>query len=361
MSKAAKRRAIADKIAADIPKLRKEIADRRRHLAQAKTRALAPNLRLCEKLKLDLNQNRGWIVVAPSWFAAWSRYAPAIAKAEGALARALQRLPAAIAKAEDAETADREEAAKRAAIRARNVGLMRRLDALREDAPSIQKRWAAERRAEEKRLKKLKAKLEQRTHKDRSQLPDFMTKPVATLPPPIEQPDLTTPDPAEVAPPPREGLIPGQYRYVDPDRLGLNLLDADPLPPSWTPRHVGKRLIEAHDVLRRLPMNVRPQGYSALWPEYTHDFGELVVQAGAQTIAMGRNSVLKVASADEVARMNEALEWIVRFVTRMNAWAAGYLNSWASDRDATPDDDGAPHDLLKFIADALNEANEVVR
>lgn len=345
MSKAAKRRAIAAKIAADIEQLRKEIVDRRRHLEQAKARALA-------------KPRKGKLIAG--WFDAWARHAPSIAKAEGALARALRRLPAAIEKAEDAQTQEREVTAQRAAIRARNVGLMRRLDALRDAAPSIQKKWDAERRAEEKRLKKLKKAIEARTHKDRSPLPEFMAKAApAPLPPPIEQPDLTAED--DVAPPPREGLIPGTYRFVDPDRLGLNLLDADPLPASWTPRHVGKRLIEAHDVLRRLPMNVWPQGYSALWPEYMHEAGELAIQAGAQTLAMGRNSVQKIASADEVARMNEALEWIVRFVTRWNAWAASYLNEWASDRDAKPDDDGAPHDLLKFIADALNAKNEVVR
>lgn len=342
MSKAAKRRAIADKIARDIERLRKEAADRRAHLAQVKARALA---------------KPGKGKLSGGWFAAWARHAPALAAAEGALARALRRLPDAVSKTEDAETQDREENRQRAAIRARNVGLMRRLDALRDHAPALKKQWDEDRRGEEKRLKKLKKKLEARTRKDITARPDWMKRPVA-LPPPIAQPDLTVDDGADT--PPREGLIPGTYRVLPPERLRLNLLDDEPLPGSWTPRHVGKRLIEAHDVLRRLPMNVRPQGYSALWPEYTHDAGELAIQAGAQTLALGRNAIIKVASSDEVARMNEAMQWIWQYLAGCNAWALGALNAWAADRDATPDDCPVI-DLLEFIADALNAAKEVVR
>lgn len=343
MSKAAKRRATADKLAMQIAQLRKEIADRRAHLAQSKARALA-------------KPHNGKL--AAGWFAAWSRHAPAIAKAEGSLARALSRLSIASEKAQDAETQEREVSRRRAAIRARNVGLMRRLDALREAAPAINKQWQAERAEEDKRLKKLKKKIEARTRKDINRRPDWMRKPVA-LPPPIEQPNLSV-DEAYI-PPPREGLIPGEYKLIDPARLRINLLDDEPLPRAWNARHVGKRLIEAHDVLRRLPMNVRPQGYSALWPEYAHDFGELVVQAAADTLTLGRNAIMKTASSDEVARMNEALQWIWQYLAGCNAWALGAMNYWASKRDATPDDDDAPTDLLQFVADALNAAKEVVR
>jgi hypothetical protein len=345
MSKAAKRRAMAEKLTQTIAQLLKEIADRRIHLAQAKARATA-------------KPHKGKLIAG--WFDAWSRHAPAIAKAEGSLRRALSRLPIANEKAADAETQEREIDRQRAAIRARNVGLMRRLDALREGAAAVTKRWNAERAEEEKRLKKLKKKIEARTRKDLNARPDWMKKPIA-LPPPIEQPadlGLAVDYPQ---PPPREGLIPGTYRVMDPEKLRFNLLDDEPLPANWTARHVGKRLIEAHDVLRRLPMNVRPQGYSALWPEYTHDAGELAIQAGAETLAIGRNAIIKTASTDEVARMNEALQWIIQYLSGCNAWSLSALNYWASQRDATPDDDTAPVDLLQFVAEALIAANEVVR
>jgi hypothetical protein len=349
VSNAAKRRAIVDKLSADIARLLKEIEDRRVHLAQVRARALA-------------KPHKGKLIAG--WFDAWSRHAPPIARAEGSLRRALSRAAVATEKAEDAATQEREQTRQRAAIRARNVGLMRRLDALREEAPAIKQRWAAERREEEKRLKKLKKRLQDRTRKDLSARPDWMKKPVA-LPPPIAQPDLTAEDPADLSPP-REGLIPGTYRLIDPARLdparlSFSLLDDEPLPPAWNARHVGRRLIEAHDVLRRLPMNVRPQGYSALWPEYQHTAGELAIQAGAQTLAIGRNAIIKTASSDEVARMNEALGWPIQFLAHANFWALSALNNWASNRDATPDDPDAPDDMLKFIAEALNAAREPVK
>jgi hypothetical protein len=340
---AAQRRAIADKIAADIPRLRKEIADRRAHLAQAKARALAKPHKC---------------YLTAGWFDAWSRHAPAIAKAEGSLARALKRLPQATAKAAFAEGQERKAAAVRATIRARNVGLMRRLDALREEAPAIQSKWAADRRGEEKRLNKLKKQLEKRTRRDITSRPDWMKKPLA-LPPPIEQPDFSVVD-AEI-PPPREGLIPGTYRVIDPARFSLGLLNPDPLPTRWTSRHVGTRLIEAHDVLRRMPASIWPKGYGAMWPAYAYDAGELAVQAGAGTLQMGRNLIVRTASADEVARMNEALDWIMQFLSGCNYWSLAALNGWASSIEATPDDKDAPTDLLEFIAKALNAANEVVR
>jgi hypothetical protein len=343
VSNAAKRRAIVDKLASQIGQLTKEIADRRVHLAQAKARALA-------------KPHKGKLIAG--WFDAWSRHAPPIARAEGSLRRALTRAAAATEKAEDAATQERELTRQRAAIRARNIGLMRRLDALREAAPGLKAKWDAERANEEARLKRLRKKLEARTHKDLMTPQNWTPRP--SLPAPIEQPADLAVDPAD-PPPPREGLIPGTYRLMDPARLEFHLLDDEPLPSNWTPRHVGRRLIEAHDVLRRLPMNVRPQGYSALWPEYTHEFGELVVQADAYTLALGRNAIIKTASSDEVARMNEAMGWIVQYLAGCNAWALSALNGWASKRDATPDDDDAPDDLLKFIADALNAAKEVVR
>jgi hypothetical protein len=353
MSDAAQRRAIADKIAADVARLRKEIADRRAHLVQAKARTLS---KLCRRDIVAGERIR--IVEEASWFTAWSRYAPAVAKAEGALSRALKRRPAAILKAEFAEGQERKAAAIRATIRARNVALMRTLDALKEAAPAIDQRWKVERKDEEKRLKKLKKQLEKRTRRDITARPDWMKKPLA-LPPPIEQPNFSEVE-AEI-PPPREGLIPGTYRVIDPARFSLGLLNPDPLPTRWNARHVGVRLIEAHDVLRRMPASIWPKGYGAMWPAYSHSAGELAIQAGAGTLQMGRNLIVRTASADEVARMNEALDWIMQFLSGCNYWSLAALNGWASSSEATPDDKDAPTDLLEFIAAALNAAKEVVR
>jgi hypothetical protein len=120
-------------------------------------------------------------------------------------------------------------------------------------------------------------------------------------------------------------------------------------------------LIEAHEILQRLPMSIWPKGYGAMWPAYTHDAGELAIQAGAGTLELGRNAVIRTASADEVARMNEALEWVIQFLSDCNPWSLAALNGWASSSDADPDAADVPRDLLEFIAEALNAAKEVVR
>ena len=231
-----------------------------------------------------------------------------------------------------------------------------RLDRLKAEQPNITEQWNAERAGEARRLKKLKGKIEKRTRKDMTKHAMF-PMPVK-LPEVPQQPDLSEPE--ADAPPPREGLIPGTYRIVDPDRLGV-LLDPDPLPPIWTPRHVGARLIEAMEVLQCSPGRVGPKGYGAMWPAYRHESGELAHQAGAGTLAIGRNVVRRTVGADEAARANEALLWPMQFLNHVNAWALLALNYWASDPEATPEDEDAPRDMLKFIADCLNAAKEPVR
>lgn len=278
-----------------------------------------------------------------------------------------QRADAKAAKAEAKAAAAAEKAARKAAREAAqaaaqkrrdaiNAAIGARLDRLNAEQPDITARWNAERAEEEKRLKKLKAKIEKRTRKDMTKHAMFqMPVPLPEIP---QQPDLSEPE--ADAPPPREGLIPGTYRVVDPDRLG-GLLDPEPLPPVWTPRHVGSRLIEAMDVLQRAPDRVGPKGYGAMWPAYRHESGELAHQAGAGTLSIGRNVIRRVVGADEAARANEALLWPMQFLNHVNAWALLALNYWASDPEATPEDEDAPRDMLKFIADCLNAAKEPVR
>jgi len=342
MGKAAKRRAIANKLAADIARLTKEIADRRANMIKARERS-------------EAKPHKSALVAG--WFDAWARHTPPIARAVGALEQAKKRLPIAIEKAEEAESRAREAAKLKQKIAVANIGIVRRLDALRADAPAIQKRWTEERREEEKRIKKLKKQLERRTTQDRqAQRPDWWRKPIP-LPPPIEQPTAVD-DEVDTIEPPREGLIPGTFKIIDPSRLGAGLLDADPLPAVWTWRYVGVRLIEAHAVIRRLPATIWPKGYGAAWPAYKFEAGELAVQAGAGTLAMGRNIIVRTASVDEIARANEAIAWPLQFL-HSEIWAAQAVNTWAMDDDADPDT--GPEDLLQFMADKLNAAKEPVR
>lgn len=71
---------------------------------------------------------------------------------------------------------------------------------------------------------------------------------------------------------------------------------------SWTPTLVEERLVEAADVLKRLP-KVKVQGYYSLWPRYIHEFADLV---GQEPPELG----LPPPSAAAISRMDETMAWL---------------------------------------------------
>ena len=91
---------------------------------------------------------------------------------------------------------------------------------------------------------------------------------------------------------------------------------------EWTPDEVEDRLIEAADVLRRLPEE-RVQGYFNVWPEFVHDFADKV----GQTPEPMRRPPPQAAT---ITRMEEALEWI-RFLAIDDGklvWARAERTPW---------------------------------
>ncbi len=71
---------------------------------------------------------------------------------------------------------------------------------------------------------------------------------------------------------------------------------------DWTLERVEDRLIEAADVLGRLPEE-RVQGYFSVWPEVVRSFADMV----GQTPEPMRRPPPPAAA---ITRMEEALEWI---------------------------------------------------
>lgn len=68
---------------------------------------------------------------------------------------------------------------------------------------------------------------------------------------------------------------------------------------KWTPLMVEERLVEAADVLRRLP-DTRLQGYVSLWPPYIQE------SRSAEDTPLRRPP----PSAAAITRMDEALPWL---------------------------------------------------
>jgi Domain of unknown function (DUF6362) len=90
----------------------------------------------------------------------------------------------------------------------------------------------------------------------------------------------------------------------------------------WTPLMVEERLVEAADVMRRLP-DVRAPGHFNTWPKVLHEFADLVSQAPPR---------LKrpPPSSDAISRAEEALQWL-RWLEGEDAklvWARASNQPW---------------------------------
>ncbi len=71
---------------------------------------------------------------------------------------------------------------------------------------------------------------------------------------------------------------------------------------EWTTHEVETRLVEAADVLKRLPEQ-KVRGYFNVWPEMVYDFSDKV----GQTAEPMRRPP---PSASSITRMEETLEWL---------------------------------------------------
>jgi len=73
--------------------------------------------------------------------------------------------------------------------------------------------------------------------------------------------------------------------------------------PVWTPKLVEARLAEAAAVLKRLP-DARVRGYFNTWPNYSHEFADLVGESPRET-------TLPPPSSSAISRMEETLGWTI--------------------------------------------------
>src|SRR4051812_44030504 len=77
------------------------------------------------------------------------------------------------------------------------------------------------------------------------------------------------------------GRVHGQ-RDVDPDRVTgwwQERAQRYEAPPTWTIGHVDRRLVQAFEVLLRLPMQTAPKGFGSAMPAYRYEWEDLLAQA----------------------------------------------------------------------------------
>jgi hypothetical protein len=89
------------------------------------------------------------------------------------------------------------------------------------------------------------------------------------------------------------------------------------LPETWNVVHVLDRLEEAFEVLAMLPMNTRPRGYANSMPVYTYERSDLIAQVETgelDRMMRTQNRVRLGASADQIARTEEALRWCMIYL-----------------------------------------------
>lgn len=303
------------------------------------------------------------------WNATVARLRGEVARREasGRQSKALDRALASLARAEGRAkaAADRLQALKRKqgtreAALAAAAALARRFDHLSTMAPAVMKQWRKDRKEEKKRIAKLKKAIERRTSVDVRAAAGAAVKAhfgidrkddVDEAAPAVEAETWPKGPIVPYVPPTktvdRPGLLPGEFRLVD----RVDDFDNYRKPKDWTAKHVGARMTEAFSVLRRLPMVTHPNGFGSAMPAYVHTDVELLYAAGGR-----RRGPIRGTSADEIARMNEALAWPLAYLAKkpklaraLNEWAI--VNSWDG-REAM---DGAAHEAALIVAVGLNK------
>jgi hypothetical protein len=128
-------------------------------------------------------------------------------------------------------------------------------------------------------------------------------------------------------------------------------------PERWDADLVGDRIIEGLKVLRRCKGRVAPAGYGSTMPAYVHDWGDKLAQAESPDDDQIRVHI--PPTSKELARMEEALAWPMRFLHE-HPLEARLVWAWAMarakpPRRATRSRSGRGEDLEKALETAFRE------
>lgn len=154
-------------------------------------------------------------------------------------------------------------------------------------------------------------------------------------------------------------IVPGFLGFAEDLKSRIDALgDDDGIPAQWTPEHVGKRLIEAYEVLSRSGARVMPKQFGNGWPAMVHEFADMV-DAQARLLAEKEKAQARAArpTADELSRMDEALRWPMDHLDG-RPLAADALMFWTYAKATGRDQDGMLHHRKKA---AIALADEMMR
>lgn len=89
----------------------------------------------------------------------------------------------------------------------------------------------------------------------------------------------------------------------------------DPVPLSWTPDHVARRLVEAFRTLDRMPRIEGPRATGNHWPRHRVEWADRLAwaelpEAERRERDNQRNALAFRPSGAEIARMDKALDWL---------------------------------------------------
>ena len=118
-------------------------------------------------------------------------------------------------------------------------------------------------------------------------------------------------------------------------------------PPAWTPEHVDVRLTEAFEVLMCLPGTTGPKRHGTAMPRYIYEAADIEAQREIEEFSIVHKRLSRqrgAPSLSDVTRMEEALQWPLRFLKDESNLAKAV--AWSSFRKAVKREDGKLHHAL---------------
>jgi hypothetical protein len=103
---------------------------------------------------------------------------------------------------------------------------------------------------------------------------------------------------------------------ISDDRAQLELLDT--APPQWNGPHVGRRLCEAMQTLKELPMG--NGGGSSCWPSYCYEWEDLLAQQAQGELERTQqlqNRIRLLPSLRAISEMETAIVWPAEYLGRL--------------------------------------------